>query len=76
MIILEIDDTRKTGEYLKKIRLIKNINQADAAKGMGMMPETLSRMERGIKSIGVGDLEIIAKYYGIDEVRIQTGGNT
>ena len=52
-------------------RLEKNINQADAARDMNMLPETLSRIERGIKAPSFIFMFKAMKYYGIDEVRLE-----
>jgi len=73
MIILEIDNPKTAGKLLKDIRLSHNLTQADAARSMDMLPETLSRMERGVKSISIENLDRMASYYAIDEIRIYPG---
>lgn len=72
MIILEINNPKDTGKLLKDIRLSHGLTQADAARSMDMLPETLSRIERGIKAVTIEYLDRIVSFYGIEEVRITT----
>jgi len=71
MKILEINDPKSIGQTMKAIRLEQDIHQADAARAMNMLPETLSRIERGIKAPSFSFMYKAAKYYGIDEVRLE-----
>lgn len=54
-----------TIERLKEIRQDKDLQQKDVAKILNTSQVQYSRYERGIRSIPIEKLAILAKYYGV-----------
>lgn len=54
------------GLNLKKVRLEKNVSQADLAFSCGMEISQISRLERGLLNTGISNIYLIAKYLEIE----------
>jgi len=54
------------GQNLKKVRLAKNVSQADLAYNCGMEISQISRLERGLLNTGISNIYLIAKYLEVE----------
>lgn len=54
------------GQNLKKVRLEKNVSQADLAFSCGMEISQISRLERGLLNTGISNIYLIAKYLEVE----------
>lgn len=56
---------REQKASLKMLRELKKVTQAEAAREMGISPDTLSNYERGITYPDIPNLRKIEKYYNV-----------
>ena len=66
MPIKKVDKMKEIGENLQKIRNFKGIKQKDAAELLGVSPQYLSEIERGIHDISVGVLGKFGEVYEVN----------
>lgn len=54
------------GEFIKKERLKKNLNQSDFGQFFGIIMTDMSKIENGRKKFPYGNLEKLAEFFEID----------
>lgn len=59
------DITEKFGKRVKKIRLSKGMSQGDLAKILGVHPNYISGIERGLENMSLKKMEQLAKALGV-----------
>jgi DNA-binding Xre family transcriptional regulator len=59
------DDMKRIGEYVKKVRIDRNITKLDMGKAMGRSGHTIANLERGYDS-GVRGLIRVCRFLEID----------
>ncbi len=66
MSIKKVSNMKEIGENLQKIRNFKGIKQKDAAELLGISPQYLSEIERGMHDISVGVLGKFGEAYEVN----------
>lgn len=70
---IEID--KKIGERLRESRKRLGLNQVDFSYPLGIKPNTLCGLEKGLHRISASVLELIEAKHGINRAHLLTGGS-
>lgn len=65
-----MDITKRFGKRVRTIRLKKGMSQGDLAKILGVHPNYISGIERGVENMSLRKIEILAKALEISPDRL------
>jgi len=53
------------GEKIKKMRVLKNFTQEELGNALGIHPQSVSRIEKGERTVSVDEFEVIADFFEV-----------
>lgn len=63
-------DNKQFGNYVKNIRNNLKLTQSEVSKKIGLSPETLRRIEKGLHNVSIATIELLSDFYKVDLIKI------